>query len=843
MAAIETLSTPWLDAYRPAGGHDALLDGQGEVRQHWRLLLKALESLGHASLSSRADEIQHLLHDNGVTFNLPADESGSLRQWRLDPLPLLITPSEWRFLEQGLRQRSRLLAAVLKDIYGPRRMIDEGVLPADALYANPDFLLACDGLLLADDPGISLHGIDLTRDAEGRWRVLADHLQAPAGMGFALENRIVMARALPDLYRNAPLKRLAGFLDRQQQSLAALARLNRDQLSLALLAPGADHESYFEHAYLANYLNLALVEGGDLVVRDSRVWMRTLGGLKPVDVLLRQIGDAWSDPLELRGDSLIGVPGLLQAIRSGGVGITNPPGVGALEHPLIAAFLPDLCERLLGEPLLIEGVERHWCGRGDGLAWALGAFESLVFQRLDGDLQCIRPGTLDTEARERLRQALVAEPARYVASRVPAGASAPFLDRDCTTLLPSTYNLRCFTQAGFDDERNFHGYEAMPGGLAWQGAPGLAMQASQCVKDLWVMADSPQPHVSRLRRSRLPLVVTRDGMDLPSRVADSLLWMGRYGERLDGRLRLLREALYRLMDQDQEGIADETLIDLLPLLGLDRDDETGATSRFAADRERLMTLFQDGHPDALPDLIGRMINNGRAVRDHLGDDAWRVFNQLRQESARLSQLGPVGGRRAVDTLMTQLAAFFGFCNETMPHHYGWRFMDIGRFLERAQATLALLRFALLDAAHAGEALWEVVLSSSDNATAYRRRYRSELHPAAILDLLLFDEGNPRSVGYMFKRLERQIEHLPQPNDTPYRSSEARLLIRARAALHLADLEALAQVEEPAARAALAALLEALEVPLAELSQAIENSHFSHAEVPRQLVPMQAQGDA
>ncbi|WP_189442766.1 circularly permuted type 2 ATP-grasp protein, partial [Salinicola rhizosphaerae] len=719
------------------------------------------------------------------------------------------------------------------------RVVEAGILPADALFANSGFLLASDGLLGEDDPGISLHGVDLTRDAEGRWHVLADHLQAPSGMGFALENRIVMARALPDLYRNAPLKRLAGFLSRQHHSLAALSRLNLDQPTVALLAPGPDHESYFEHAYLANYLNLALVEGGDLVVRDARVWMRTLGGLKPVDVLLRQIGDAWSDPLELRGDSLIGVPGLMEAIRAGGVGISNPPGVGALEHPLVAAHLPQLSEHLLGEPLLMHGGERHWCGRGEGLAWALAEFDALHFEHVDGRAPLV-PSTLDAPAREALRHALVAEPASYVASRPIRGATAPFLTPDCESLIPSTFNLRCFTQASFDDGLQFTGFEAMPGGLAWQGEPGLAMQASQCVKDLWVKAESPQPHVSRLRRSHQPLVVTRDGMDLPSRVADSLLWLGRYGERLDGRSRLLREALYRLLDQDQEGMADATLDDLLHLLEVDYAEADAAEERFVAHRDRLMALFGERQGGSLPELISRMIHNGRAVRDHLGDDAWRVFNQLRQEAIRMPQLEPVHGRRAVETLMTQLAAFFGFCNETMPHHYGWRFMDIGRFLERAMSTLSLLRYALIESTHAGDALWDVVLSVTDNATAYRRRYRSELHPAAMLDLLLFDEGNPRSMGYIFKRLERQIDHLPQPSDTPYRSNEARLLIQARSALHLADLETLARVDEdPLAREALAALLDGLAAPLSALSLAIEHSHFSHVEAPRQLIPMQA----
>ncbi|WP_353982078.1 circularly permuted type 2 ATP-grasp protein [Salinicola endophyticus] len=850
MAEIDIRTTPWLGDYETESGFDLLVTPRGSLRRRWQPLLAALERLDRDTLAQRVEEIQRLLHENGVTYGRSADDPESLRQWRLDPLPLVITPTEWQHLERALLQRMRLLDALLADIYGPRRMLEEGVLPADALFANPGFLLACDRLYGKRGPALSLLAVDLSRDSDGRWCVLADHLQTPTGMGFALENRIAMARAFPGVYRNAPLRRLAGFLERQHHALGALSPLTLDQPRIALLAPGSAHASHFEHAYLANYLNLALVEGSDLVVRDARVWMRTLGGLEPVDVLLKQIGDAWSDPLELEADSLIGVPGLLAAIRGGGVGVANPPGVGVLENPLIAASLPRLCERLLGEPLAISGPESHWCGEAAGLAWSLADFERLRFQRIDVGHAIIEPKSLAPAAQAALRAALVAHPERYVASRPLEGATAPFMTHVGAGLTPATFNLRCFVQARYDDQRRPAGFEAMPGGVAWQGLPGAEMATSQCVKDVWVSATSPQPHVSRLRRASQAFVVTRDGADLPSRVAESLFWLGRYGERLDGQARLLREAIYRLMEQDQETLADPALDDLLRLLGLERELADPARNRFQHDREQLLSLFKEGHPEALPSLLARLVANGRAVRDHLGDDAWRVFNQLHQEGARLPQAGIHEGRRAVEALITQSAAFFGFCNETMPHHYGWRFLDIGRFIERAMLTLRLLRVALIEAPQSapqgdnapatGDGLWEVVLATTDNASAYRRRYRSELYPAAILDLLLFDEGNPRSIGYMFKRLERQIAHLPQPQDTPYRSDEARLLIRARAALHLADLDSLAESALlPQARQTLATLLDALAEPLAALSQAIEYSHFSHAEAPRQLIPMQA----
>ncbi|WP_459872687.1 circularly permuted type 2 ATP-grasp protein [Halomonas shantousis] len=831
-----------LQDYAPGQGFDALLTADGQVRGHWSDLLAGLAALGERGLAERADEAQRLLYENGVTFNVHDDMRGRPRTWRVDPLPLAISTSEWQELEAGLIQRSRLLDALLADLYGPRRLIDEGYLPPELIYGHPGFLLACDRSLAEARPNVTFHGIDLVRDDQGRWRVVGDRLQAPAGAGYALENRIILARAMPTLYREAPLRRLAGFLEAEHHALSALAALHREQANVVLLTPGPGSDGYFEHAYLANYMNLSLVESLDLVVRDGRVWMRTLGGLKPVDVIMRRLEDAWCDPLELRGDSLIGVPGLVQAARSGGVALANPLGVGVLEHPGLAPYLPTLCQRLLGEPLQLQAPESWWCGEAAALDRVLAEFEKLLLRSVDpGALPVDMAALSDSQVRE-WRDRVTANPERYVAQRPIVPATAPVYDDENRTFVPRPLNLRAFvTLEARDRSAGEWGYRAMPGGLAWVGAPGTPSLCSEVVKDVWVLAETPQPHVSLLRQATGPIVVTRDGSDLPSRVADSLFWLGRYGERLDVRSRLLREGLMRLLEQDQDEFTDATLTDLFEALELEMPVLKASQGRFSDLRSALLRLFEDETPGSLPGCFQQMLRNCRAVRDHLGDDSWRVLNHLRRHISVLPKLPSASaGRRACEETVTQLAAFFGLCNETMPHHYGWRFMDIGRFIERAQRTLELLRLALLEAREPGVALWEVVLATTDNFTAYRRRYRSELHPTAILDLLLFDEGNPRSVGYMLKRLGRQIEHLPQPNGTPYRSREQRLILQASSTLQLADVALLADVHaSETAREALASLFEALHEPLEQLSDAIHHTHFSHAETPRQLLRMQA----
>ncbi|MEA2117226.1 circularly permuted type 2 ATP-grasp protein [Halovibrio sp. HP20-50] len=767
---------------------DAMLDGQGQLRPGWQSLLGCLEALGPQGRHQQHEEIQRLLDENGVIFNRHDDTQG--RSWRLDPLPWVIDEAQWQTLAAGLIQRSRLMSALYDDLYGPKTLFAAGLLPTQALLASPHLLLPCHQSLPDQRSAINFHAVDVIQDAQGQWRVIADRLQAPSGTGFALENRILMARALPDMYRNAPLKRLAGFLDRHHRTLIAMAYHHRDNPTIILLTPGPSSPRYFEHAYLANYLNIALVEGQDLVVRDTQVWLRTLGGLKPVDVVLRHCDDAYCDPLELRGDSQLGVPGMLQAMRAGKVALSNALGVGILEAPVLADYLPALCEHLLGEPLRLANAD---------------------------------------------------------ATTVPA--TAPMFDSHLQRLAPTSLNLRCFitrTSDSVSGKRSADGdYQVMPGGLAWVGKPGSPSLSSTIVKDVWVTAATPQPHVSQLRQARGPVVATRDGTDLPSRVAESLFWLGRYGERLDTRARLLREALLRLMEYDQDDIADQLLDELLLALDITTPNENteqrlqAPLIGFEQKRAALLAQFDDVDPQALRPLFAQLMRNARSVRDHLGDDSWRVAHQLGEQIATLNtHLGTSAARRACEGLSAQLAAFFGLCNETMPHHYGWRFMDIGRFLDRVLGLLKLLKLTLNAPHSPGLALWEVVLATTDNFTAYRRRYRSELHPAAILDLLLFDETNPRSVGYMLKRIERQMDHLPG-SSSPYRNAERRLLIQANAALHLADIDRLSHLADTSeAQAALAQLLDALIAPLSRLSEAISQSHFSHVERPRQLVSME-----
>jgi uncharacterized circularly permuted ATP-grasp superfamily protein/uncharacterized alpha-E superfamily protein len=819
-------------------GYDEMYSAPGVLRPHWQSMAESLEEIGGDELERRHGEVQRLLQTDGVTYNTYDDPQGPQRHWLVDPIPLLMTGEEWTTLAEGLEQRSRLMNALLVDLYDRRLAIRQGWLPPELVYAHPGFLHPCHRSLPDSSRWLIFHGVDLARGPDGVFRVYGDRTQSPSGAGYTLENRITLARALPMLYRDAPLRRLASFLETERATLAGLSRHRPENPQVVLLTPGPHSPVYFEHAYLANYLSLSLVEGEDLVVRDGRVWLKTLGGLRPVDVILRRVLDAFCDPLELRGDSLLGVPGLLQAARGGHVVLANALGSGIIENPGLAPFLPLLCRQLLGEDLKLPSLQTWWCGQSSDCDYVLANLDNLV-------VRSILPGgaywegrQLDAAARAQLVGRIQAQPYLFVAQSPSTLSTAPVLEEG--RLTPRPVMLRGFVVAEDD------GYRVMPGGLA-RVSSGMdtlqaALQKGGISKDWWVLAPTPQRHVSLLRQAHGPIVVTRDGSDLPSRVADNLFWLGRYCERLDGTARLLREALGRLLEWEQDNTDERCLDDLFEALEIPVPPVAESPrARFFALRETLLNLLVDTeHPGSLQVIFNGLSRTGRAVRNHLGDDSWRLLNRLQQWIQELpSHLSARQARELLEEELILVAAFSGLNNETMPHHQGWLFFDIGRYLERVLRTLDLFNLAFITARNPGVPLWEVVLTITDNLTAYRRRYRSALHPTAIIDLLLFDEGNPRSVGYQLRRLQRHIGRLQQPDGSPYRSAEERLILEALSTLQLADIAALATLSHDSTRssAELTRLLDAVQKPLKSLSDALTHSHFSHAEVPQQLITM------
>jgi uncharacterized circularly permuted ATP-grasp superfamily protein/uncharacterized alpha-E superfamily protein len=830
----------------------------GAVRPHWQVLDRALGAFGPGEMWRRWEQARQLIRQHGVSFNVYGDARGLERPWPLDPVPVVLAPDEFAALATGLAQRATLLDRLLADLYGPRRVIAEGLLPPEVVLGHPGLLRACAGIAPPGGRFLHFYAADLVRTPEGELRVLADRTQAPAGAGYALENRIVLGRVLPEAFRECHAQRLASFFRTLRDTLAGMAPQGRENPRIVLLTAGPHNATYFEQAFLAQYLGYPLVEGGDLAVRDGRVFLKTLGGLHPVDVILRRLNDDWCDPLELRPESLLGVPGLLQAARDGQVAIANALGSGVVQTPALTPFLPALCQALLGEQLLLPSVETWWCGQPEILEHVVGHLGEMVVKAAypagaAGALFAPTPGApsesgepifgarLDEDAAAKLIVAMRAAPGRYVAQRRVMPSTVPVIEGD--ELKPRSLVLRAFVVADGVD-----GYETMPGALAVVGGAAdeidISISRGARSKDTWVISEGEVNEFSLLRPAAQPVAPTRGGGDLPSRVADNFFWLGRYAERAESIARLARVICLRLADRGRRAFA----ADFAPLVvalraqtrvAAGRAEGANGAGRQGGEPERAVreSLFDTAHDGTLIATARAIERVARSIRDRLSMDSWSVMVALGHEigdgerAGRDERLLTLAAR--LDRVVMILTALAGFASESVTREAAWRFLDMGRRLERALNTALVIDQALTVVPADETPLLEALLDTADSAMTYRRRYRATLQVAPVVDLLAGDEGNPRSILFQLAALAEHVAALPRDATAARRSPEERIAFEALSAFRLLDVEA-ACAAEGDARPALRDLCSGLVANMQKLSDALSGSYLAPATVSRSL---------
>ncbi len=828
-----------------AGGFDELMQPDGGLRPHWQSFMARLSARSDAELAQAWSATARMLRDNGVTHNVHGDPTGQDRPWRLDPVPLLIDGAEWRQLEQGLIQRARLFNAILSDLYGPQQLLTGGQLPAALVFGSPQFLRPLHGVPVPGQVRLHFIAIDLARRPDGSWQVISDRTHAPIGAGYALETRVVMGRVLPDLFRDCRVERLAGFFQRFSDSLLAL--LHHAEPRMVMLSPGPAAETYFEHAYLARYLGMPLVEPGDLTVRDRRVFLKTMTGLQPIQLIWRQMHSEACDPLELQSATAQGVPGLVQAVRSGNVVVVNALGSGLVEGDAIMPFLPSLCQQTLGEPLLLPEAATWWCGEPAARRFVLANLDRLVLRPtfaprsiLRRDRGPILPARLSAAERAALCARLNTHGEHYVAQEPLLPSSAP-----CWTdgrLVPRPVVLRAYIAA------DGQGYQVMPGGLARTlgdgDAPLLLMRQGEASKDAWVLTAGPVSSFSRLAQAEQPAAPRRSGQDLASRAADNLYWLGRYAERSDGAVRLLRSLLLRVTGEvnDDDPVVRATLLQLMVALGhldkgLARRLTQGGAAAFPGELGRV--LFEADAPNGLAPLLGHLRRTASLVRERLSSDAWTCLQALQAqvEAERARPRREVGDAlQLLNDLVRLLAALSGMQMEHMTRNLGWRLLDMGRRVERAR-HLARLMAALVRAGASEAAHLQLLLELADSTMTYRTRYLNEPRPLLAVDLLLVDNSNPRGLSFQLDRLAEHLAALPRPAEQAGLSAEQRVLARLHGKIELADL---AKLCEPAGRRpkrdALPVLMAELEAELGVLSDTLAQAYFSHAQPLRKAGP-------
>ncbi|MBK1723731.1 circularly permuted type 2 ATP-grasp protein [Thiocystis violacea] len=839
-----------VDAYAPlAGCYDEMRTAEGEVRPHWQYFLDALRTLGPAGIEERWREASRLIRDNGVTYNLHGDPQGMSRSWELDLLPLMIRSEEWAELERGLIQRAELFNLILLDLYGPRDLIRLELLPAELIDGHPGYLLPCHGIEIPGGRPLVHYAADLTRLPDGRWRVIGDRTQSPPGAGYALENRVVLSRVLPSLFRDSHVHRLAGFFRSMRRTLTQIAPQRAEDARVVFLTPGPQNEAYFEHAYLANYLGYTLVQGGDLSVRDGALWLRTLGRLERIDAVLRRVDDIWCDPLELREDSFLGIPGLVQAARAGNVTLANALGSGVLEHDALMAFLPQLCQHLLGEELVLPDIPTWWCGDPASREHVLDNLDQLLVKSISGPSSqpFLAPGTMSPEARKKLAQAIQAHPSRYVAQERIQPSTAPALIGQ--HLEPRPTVLRTFLMAEDD------GYTVMPGGLGrvtlGNESTGVSSHLGGLGKDVWVLASEPERQESLLPANEMlmtPAVVQESAVS--SRVADNLFWIGRYAERAEGLVRLLRITIFKYAERSDVPLAKAASSCLRPLLeALTNQTQSfpgfvgeGSEKRLREPVPELLSLISDRNRlGSLPQTLQALGQAAYSVRDRLSGDTWRVIGNIESLQASLSEHPPAQLSQALDELdplVTALVAFSGLSQENMTHNEGWHFLEVGRRLERGAAIASLLLSTLVPTSPEQDEnmVIEAVLGITDSVITYRRRYRGGTRVGALLDLVFQDEGNPRALAYQIVMLQKLVTELPRGDLAVGRTAVEKLVMRSLTDIRLAEIDALIQVEKQSERrVALARMLVELTEQLAAISDAITGQYFRHEEQPHSLL--------
>lgn len=742
---------PMLSRYRPVEGvPDELIGPDGRPRDVWARLVETVSGMSAEELATRMARGDQYLRDAGVFYRQYGAQETSERDWPLSHMPVLISESEWSGISQGLMQRADVLEAFCRDLYGENRLVREGHIPASLVAGNPEWLRPLVGIKPRSGHYLHFIAFDIGRGPDGDWWVLGDRTSAPSGAGFALENRIASSRIFTEHFSRHNVHRLAGFFKRFRDSLLGLRE--GDDSRVGILTPGPMNDTYFEHAYIARYLGFMLLEGEDLAVVDGKLMVRTVAGFRPISVLWRRLDSAWMDPLHLKEDSRIGTPGLLGAIGSGSVTMVNALGSGVLETRAFLAFLPRISEMLQGESLSLPNIATWWCGQAAEREYVKANAERMTIgdalstrMLFDHDDISVVGGRFNRETRQTVDAWIDYGAGGLVGQEAVSLSTTPAFDDGA--LVPRPMSLRVFLARSPD------GWAVMPGGLARIGRAGetvsLALQKGGSAADVWVVGDGPVSTES-IVDDRGGAFTRQPPGTLPSRAAENLFWLGRYIERAENTLRILRIYHVRVAEMAE---ADKALLD-----------------HIAAYLEGIGIDGEQGIPRSLTGIVKSANAAASHVRDRLSVDGWLALDDLSKVKRELGDTvsSSADEVHAANVLLRKISGFSGLVHENMYRFTGWRFLCIGRSMERSLTLTSLLgHFASPDAP---EGSLDLVVETADSSMSHRRRYAVSTNRATVVDLLALDPLNPRSVVYQLREMSSHIDFLP--GSEPHRQLSA-----------------------------------------------------------------------
>lgn len=817
----ESSTTDW-----GGGVYNEAFEAPASPRLHWQRLLTELGQLAPDELTRRSQQAQDTLHENGVSYNVFSD-SGEHHPWALDLVPMSVDQNQWDWLSGALGQRARLLNRIIRDIYGPQELIQSGVIPAEVVVAQRRYQRAFLGLCEDNPVALTMYATELARGTNGNWYAMADRTDAPAGLGFALENRIITSRLMPKIMHRLGIERLAPFFVHVKNSLVRLS--GKQSPKIVVLSPGPRSQFYFEDVFLARYLGYTLVEGSDLAVRDDRVFLKTLSGLHPVDVIFSRSVESALDPLEQGADAPNGTAGLLQAMRAGNVQLANRPGAGLLEAPIFMAFLPQLCQQLLGEALLLPSITTWWYGDGASRQLIDERFSELVIKPAfeSSGQDEFRISEMTDQQVQQLRERMALHPQQFVAQeRIERSAVPCWRDGQ---LQPGHVALRTYCAASENEE-----YQVMPGGLvriAETAQPiELSVIAGVSSKDVWIPARGSVAPISLLEPRDAPVTLNRSKPLFPSRVADNLFWLGQSLERADFLARLIRATVHRLTSE-----TDKDLVELPGLLRALVDQgqlDAQLASQLSSLQETFVkVLFDPKISQGIASAMSELKRLNASVRDWISPELWQTSQAASEvyfgAAVITDDLSEI--LTLIDRLLFHLAAVSGRIHDGMIRGPAWRFLDIGRRIERARDTVSLLTSVMDEKLISDRAMLKAVLEILDCEMTYRSRYLENLQQNGVLDLAITDETNPHSLAFQAVLLMEHLESIPQ-TEHPLRSAESRSLMRV---VHAARMLTSRELERSPPRSVYRRLQQ-MQDSLKELADELTRKYLIHSVQPRQI---------
>ncbi len=847
---MDTTKKSWLTRYSTYQGYDEMFTPQNEIKPYWEKLLSGFDKIGADGLIGRQKDIDWLLSENGVTYNVYNDPQGLHRPWNLNVVPFLLHQNEWETVEAGLKQRAELLNLVLKDVYGERNLIKKGIIPFEVIYGHRGFLRQCSGIEYTTEKFLSIYAADLSRGTDGRLWVVNDRTQAPSGMGYALENRSTTSRILPEMFSNFNVKRISSFFQELNQMLVNSSPNKKENPNIVVLTPGSLNETYFEHAYLASFLGYPLVQGKDLVVRDGFLYMKSLQGLKQIDVVLRRVDDVFTDPLELREDSQLGVAGLLDVVRRKNVSLINPVGSGVVENPGLIPFMPRIAKYFLNEELILPQIASWWCGQEREKNYVLQNLSKLVVKRIDrSNRESIHFGELLSSSElENLKREIVTRPYRFVAQEKISFSTAPNLIDD--VLEPRNLVTRAFSISSNGS------YKVMPGGLV-RVAPDsetirVSNQRGGTSKDFWILDDTLEKEEVNRQWQKKTSVAMSGLNDLPSLTAENLYWAGRYVGRTLVNARFLRMVIRQLAlvqnrNEKPDSIKLQVLFKALTQLtgtfpGFTEETEEGKLAMESPYEEIISIITDKNREGSLAHTIGMFINSYYSIRNLWSSDMWRVFENIqnlwqqfeKDEDRNINRI-----LKVLNQLITRLIAFMGLIEESIMVQQGLLLYFIGLQIEQSMLTITKCR-SLLTIKYSEQVeydLLENLLISHESLNIYRYSYRSYIQLEHVLDLVLLDLEYPRSLTYMLNRVQKDIARLPHSKVDNHLTIYQKLVFEAFSKLRLAESSELIRTnsEDDFVRQEMEKLLEELSNLLYKTSQSLSRTYFNHTDNQKQLM--------